>query len=506
MSTTNNKRIAKNTFYLYVRMLIVMVVQLYTVRVVLNALGVEDYGIYNVVAGVVVIFNFLTTTMSSATSRFLTFEMGRGNMRRLTETFQTALFLHICISLIILVLAETIGLWVVCNKLVIPENRKFAAEIVYQFAILTVIIKTIQVPFNASIISNERMDTYAKIEIANVVVTLGLVYFLKVWDGDRLIFYGVMLAVIALMTTLFYAVFCLRKFYECSWRIKYNTIIIKEMSVFSGWDLYGNFCVTARIQGVNIILNLFFGPVLNAATGISANVQTAIMSFGNNVITAFKPQIIKKYAAQEFDEMERLAGYALKFSLLLFAIISVPIFIEMPFVLKLWLKTPPEYTIGFTRISLVTGLLAFTTSVLNIPIHATGKIKRLSFFSGTMFLLILPICYFALKIFTHPETAYIITLIMVALNVGVVILIVKKLLPWFHIRNFVVKGLIPTIIVIIISYFITIFARHFVTNEMLGFCITVVISSIVIISLSVAFIIPKQLVKELICKLKAQIH
>ncbi len=483
-----------------------MVVQLYTMRVVLNALGVEDYGIYNVVAGVVVLFNFLTVTMSGATSRFLTYEMGVGNQVRIEETFRTALFLHICIAVALIVIAETVGLWFVCNKLVIPESRKVAAEIVYQISIITIAIKTIQVPFNASIIANERMDIYAKVEIANVIITLGGVFLLQTWSGDRLIFYALLLTVIALATTLFYSVFCIYKFRECSWNIHYSKRMVKELVAFSGWDLYGNFCVTARIQGINIILNMFFGPMVNAATAVSSSVQTAIISFGSNVITAFRPQIIKRYAAKEYAEMENLVGYALKFSLLLFAIIAVPIFIEMPFVLKLWLKTPPEYAISLTRISLIAGLVSFATSVLNILIHATGDIKWLSFISGTIFLMILPISYFALHVWKVPETAYVVTLILVTLNVCVALVIVKKQLPTFGVRKLILKSLLPTFLVIISAFIACTFISTLVRDGLLQVVTNVLISTTVICSLSIMFLIPRAILRAYLWKLKAKIH
>lgn len=483
-----------------------MAVQLYTMRIVLNALGDEDYGIYNVVAGAVVLFNFLTVTMSGATSRFLTYEMGAGDIERLKATFRTALFLHICIAVILLILAETAGLWFVTEKLVIPENRMSAAQIVYQFAILTIIIKTIQVPFNASIISNERMGVYAKIEIINVFVILGGVYCLQLWAGDKLVFYATLLTVVAAVTTAAYSIYCIGKFPECSWNCRPVKSMIRPLLSFSGWDLYGNFCVTARIQGLNIVLNLFFGPIVNAAAGISASVQGAIISFGTNVITAFRPQIIKQYASGQLKDMETLMGNALKYSLLLFALVAVPLYIEMPFILKLWLKNPPEYSVVFTRISLLTGFISFITSVLNIAVHATGQIKWLSIISGTMFLLILPLSYIALYMWHQPEAAYIVTLIIVALNVGAIMVIVCRRIPEFNMKSLCLRILIPTVIAVIISAAASWIIRSFMSNELLGAAITIICSTITLLTISVILLIPRQLTKSALCKMREKLH
>lgn len=506
MTTADNKRIAKNTLFLYFRMFIVMGVQLYTVRVVLHVLGDVNYGIYNVVAGIVVLLNFLTVTMSSATSRFLTYEMGQGNIDRLRRTFQSALFLHIIVALILLVIAETIGLWFVVNRLVIPPDRLSAAVIVYQLSILTIIFKTIQVPFNASIISNEKMGIYAQIEIFNVFIILGGVFLLQRIPGDKLIFYGLLIMIVALVTTLAYIIYGLRKFEECTLRCHPDRAIIKDLTSYSGWDLYGNLCVTARIQGVNIILNLFFGPIINAATGISTAVQSAIISFGNNVITAFRPQIIKKYAAGQIVEMEMLFRNALKYSLLLFSLFAVPVYIEMPFILKVWLGTPPESTVIITRIALLTAFISFITSVMNIAVHATGRIIALSFVGGTIFLMILPLSYGALFIWERPETAYIVTFCMVSVNVLFVLSQVRHKIPQIDIKSIMMKSFVPTSLIIFSCAVSAYCVSRLMTNEWIQCIVVTIFFVLVLVLLSTLFLIPKNITNSVLCKIGIKHH
>lgn len=285
-----NKRIAKNTFYLYIRMLFSMVISLYTSRVVLNTLGVEDFGIYNVVAGVISMFSFLNTSMSGAVSRFFAYEIGTNNWKHLQNTFSSALTIHLIIALLLMLLSETLGLWFLQNKLVIPENRILAANIIYQFSIFTSMIAIIQVPYVAMIMAYERMSVYACIEIINVLLKLVIVISLIYITFDKLIIYGLLLLISTLLISVIYGTYCIRKIDSCRFCLFGDKKLIYSMFTFSGWDLYGNASVLARTQGVNILLNMFFGAVLNAASGIASQIQTAVMSFAGSVLSAVRPQ------------------------------------------------------------------------------------------------------------------------------------------------------------------------------------------------------------------------
>ncbi len=317
--SSDSRRIAKNSAVLYARMLLSMAVSLYTSRVVLEVLGVDDYGLYSVTGGVVAMFAFINGSMSGATSRFLTYEMGLGNAERLRDTFNSALLVHIGVAAIILVFAETIGLWFLNCKLSIPEESMTAANWVYQFSIVASLVTITQVPYNACIIAHENMNVYAYIEIANVLMKLGIVYLLVVIGGNKLIIYGILVLVVNIIVASLYRIYCLRKFSESHFRYVFDKSILKPMLSFSGWDLYGNMCVTARTQGIVMLINVFFGVAVNAAASIATTVFSTLSSFASNIIMAFRPQIIKQYAAGESEEFNKLLMNCIKFSGTLFS-------------------------------------------------------------------------------------------------------------------------------------------------------------------------------------------
>lgn len=457
--SNSNRRIARNSLMLYVRMIILLLINLYSSRVVLEELGAEDFGIYNIVGGIVTMFTFLNSSMSSATSRFLTFELGKKDYRKLTEIFKASFMLHIFIALLILLISETIGLWFVNHKLVIPEAKMQVAGIVYQLSILTIIIKTIQVPFNASIISHERMNIYAFIEIVNALVILTFLFLLQSWSNHKLIIYASMLTFVAMGVLCMYIFYCKKKFIECKLKLSFNWAIMRPMLFFSGFDLYGNMGVTVRTQGINIILNMFFGTIINAASAIATQIQTAILMLSSNVAMAFRPQIIKTYASNKIDDMEKLINYSSLISVLLFSLFAVPLILELPYVLKLWLVTPPPHTIGITRIAIVACWIGTINSILMAPIHATGKIKTLSFCGGTIYLLTLPMVYVSLRIYTVPETAYVVMLIFMVILLAATCTILKHRIPNFSLSRYCFKTMMPCILSIIVVTLLAIIVR-----------------------------------------------
>ncbi len=441
-NSQNNKRIAKNTLMLYIRMIISTLVTLYTSRVVLNTLGVDDYGIYNVVGGIVAIFSFLNSSMSGATSRFLTYEMGCNN-GKLSETFSSALYIHIGIAILILVAAETVGLWFMNNKLVIPDDRMFAAHVVYQCSIISMMVTVTQVPYNASIIAHEKMDVYAYIELLNVFLKLGIVFILMIGRFDKLILYAILVLVVSILIAAIYRIYCTKKFPECHLSSSPDMQIIKPMLSFSGWDLYGNMSVSVRQQGTSIILNMFYGPALNAAIGLANSVQNVILSFANNVIMAFRPQIIKQYAEQNIVRMQSLIIYALKISLSLFILIGVPLYFESEFVLKIWLKNVPDYTVFFLRVILLCGLFGLVKLIFNIGIHATGRIRLLSFLTGDIYILTVPILYMALKLGAEINPLYYIVVVLDFIIAATTIIIHKRLITDIHILKIIKGAFLP---------------------------------------------------------------
>ena len=431
---TSNKRIAKNALMLYIRMFFTMIVGLYTSRVVLATLGVEDYGIYGVVGGVVAMMGFLNASMSGATSRFLTFELGRGDQKRLAETFSSALIVHIGIALIVFVLAETVGLWFLCNKLVIPAGRMNAAHWVYQCSILSAMMGIIQVPYNACIISHEKMDIYAYIEILHVVLKLIIVYLLAFGNFDKLIFFSILMLLVSISIIFIYRTYCVYSFGEAKFNLIWNKDILKPLLSFSGWDIYGNASVTIRQQGINFLINIFFGVVYNAATSIAGTVNGLLSSMANNIIQAFRPQIIKNYASNDIKNMQSLLSQSIKFSVIAFGYLFIPIFLEMSYILKVWLKTVPLNSVSFCRILMIATLIGVVNSILVIAIHATGKIKMLSILSGTLYLLNIPSIYFVFRINPNANYAFYLMTFFNLLIFLANLFILKKNIPSVNLR------------------------------------------------------------------------
>lgn len=472
----NTRRIAKNTLMLYVRMLFGMLVSLYTSRVVLQALGVEDYGIYNVVGGVVTMLSFLNASMSGATSRFLTYSMGKGNIRELEEVFSSALIIHIGIAFLVFLVAETLGLWFLENKLVIPLERMNAARIVYQFSVLSSMLGITQVPYNACIIAHEKMNIYAYVEMLNVILKLLIVYVLLIFGGDKLIVYALLMFLISFIIIAIYRYYCLRNYKESHFRFIWKNSIIKPMLNFSGWDLYGNASVMLRQQGVNIILNMFVGPIVNAANGIASSVNSVMMSFVGNIITSFRPQIIKSYAAGCYDRMFSLMTWAVKICLTLFLIIVIPLIFEMRFVLTLWLHEVPEYTVSFCRLLLITSCFTVVTFILNIGIHASGKMFLISFISGTLIWIAVPVIYVLLKLGFHPNYAYITNAVVSILVMFTNLFILKHNIKQFPIFLFLKKTLVRSGIVGVLLM-ISIYCLHYNNGYgWNGFLLTILIS------------------------------
>lgn len=423
---TSSKRIAKNTMMLYIRMGISIVIGLYTTRIVLNALGVDDYGIYGVVGGIVVFLGFINGAMSAASSRFLTFELGRKIEGRLEKTFVSAFWVHFAIAVIIVVLAETVGLWFLYNKLVIPYDRMNAALWVYQFSVLTTVVSITQVPYNASIISHEDMDLFAYAEIANSFLKLAIAYIVLICSTDKLILYAGLIFAESLALAMFYRLYCLKHYKECHISLKIDKGITKDLLSFCSWDLYGNLCCFGKDQGLSFIINIFFGVALNAGSSIATTVSGTLSGFTSNITMAIRPQIIKRYAAKNIQSMLSLLRKAIQYNILLQAFISVPLIFECHYLLKLWLGVVPPYAVVFCQIMLIASILRTVVILMNIAIQATGKIRRLNFISGSISLIQLPIIYVILKHGGGPSWCYLTSVIGVIVVVIVDVFILKK--------------------------------------------------------------------------------
>ena len=411
-SAANNKRIAKNTLLLYVRTLFIMLVTLYTSRVVLNTLGVTDYGIYNVVGGVVAMFGFINGSMSSATQRYITFALGRGDMENLQKVFSTALQIHVLIAVLIIILGETVGLWFMYTQMQIPADRMDAAFWVLQCSIVSTAVMVISVPYNADIIAHEKMSTFAYISILEAVLKLAIVFALVLSPFDRLIFYTFLILAVQLLIRLCYSHYCNRHFEESKYRHVWDKSLFKEMTGFAGWSMFGNLAGVLFGQGLNMLLNVFFGPVVNAARAVSVQVQGAIQQFVGNFQMALNPQITKTYAKGEMDEMHKLMFRSARFSFYLLFFLSLPVLFETEFILTVWLKTVPDDTVIFLRIMICTSLIYTLANPLIIANQATGKVRKYQIVCGSILLLILPVSYVCLKLGCPAYSVFIVHFVM----------------------------------------------------------------------------------------------
>ena len=408
----NNKRIAKNTMILYFRMLCTVGISFYTSRVILSNLGVSDFGLYNVIGGLVSMFYMITSTLSAAISRFLTYELGQKDLKNLRNTFSTSINIQLLISILIIILSETIGLWFINNKMNIVHDRIWAANWIYQFTMVSFIIEMISVPYNASIIAHEKMKAFAYVTIYSVIIKLGIALVLSVSPIDKLIFYGILMTLMSLSTQFLYWWYCNRNFEECHYTFSINKEKFKQMFQFAGWSFFSSSSMMLCGQGVNILLNLFLGTPINAARGLAVQVDGTVKAFANNFTMAFSPQITKSYAQGDLEYTKDLVYKGSKYSFLLFFIISFPLIMETDFFLKIWLKEIPPYTSQFIQLTLVytfIDILLKPSTTLN---NATGNIKQYQILTGIAQFLVLPICYICLILKLPPYSVLFVRIIL----------------------------------------------------------------------------------------------
>lgn len=449
-TSDNNKRIAKNTLLLYVRMLFTMAVSLFTSRVILNTLGVEDYGINNVVGGIVTMFSVLSGSLSSSISRFITFELGKGNIERLKTIFSTGVNIQLGMSVLIIIIAEAVGIWFLNTKMNIPTDRMVAANWVFQCAILTFVLNLLSVPYNAAIIAHEKMSAFAYISVVEVSLKLIIVYMLMISPFDRLETYAVLLLLVGAVIRFIYGYYCKRHFEECTYHFVFDKPVLKEMTGFAGWNFLGNGAYMLNTQGVNILMNLYFGVAVNAARGIATQVDAALKQFVNNFTTAVNPQITKSYAQGDLDYMHKLVCRSAKFSAFLMMFFAVPIILETNTILTIWLKTVPDYAVIFLQWIIISSFMdTVLANSLVTSMFATGKIKRYQIIVTTVGCLVFPLSWIAFKLGFEPQVGYILYFIIYTILLFVRLYLLKdmvKLPVMMYIREVLYK-LAPIIVV-----------------------------------------------------------
>lgn len=457
-NSSNNKRIAKNTLLLYFRTLLIMAITLYTSRVILNALGVEDYGIYNVVGGVVAMFSLISGSLSNAISRFITFELGRGNIKRLSVIFSTSVNIQLGLSLLIMILGAIAGGWFLNTQMNIPDERMEAANWVLYCSLLMFCINLVSLPYNACIIAHERMAAFAYVSILEASLKLLICYLIVVSPFDKLISYAILLVAVALIIRLVYGIYCDRHFEECHYRPVYDRSLLKQMGNFAGWQFLTSSCWLFNTQGVNILINMYFGVTLNAARGVATQVDSAIQQFVNNFMTAVNPQITKDYASGKIEEMFTLVCRGAKFSYFLLLLFAIPVMFETEYILKLWLKTVPDHTVVFLRLAIIGSMLNMLGGTGLTACMATGKIKSYAIWVSSVGFLVFPLTWIAFECGLPVESTYI-AFILVYIGVNIVKLhVMKKLLrfpPLLFVRKVIVPMVLVTPVSIIAPYIVT---------------------------------------------------
>lgn len=406
-NSSDNKRIAKNSLFMSIRMVIVLLVTLYTTRVVLKVLGVEDYGVYNVVAGFVSMFAFLNNAMSSATQRFFNFELGHNGVEGARRVYCASLMIHLLLALTICIVAEPVGWWYLHDKMVLPEGRMAAAEWIFHFSVLSLFVQILNAPFSAAVVAHERMDFYSVMSVFDVCLKLIMAIALPFVKGDSLIFYGLFYLVLTVLNTVIYYLYCKRQFEEIRFGAKAPASMFKEMLSFSGWSVFGSVAYMLREQGVNLVLNSFFGTVVNAARGVANQVNGALQGFIGSIVTPSRPQVIQSYSRGNYSRTWNLTFSISKITCLFFFLMSLPICFEADFILKLWLGDAiPEHTRNFIIIMLATNTIGTFVAPVSTVMHATGKIRFYQILSSASNLLSVPLAYCFLRIDDIPEFAY----------------------------------------------------------------------------------------------------
>lgn len=497
----SNKRIAKNTLYLYLRMFISLGLSIITGRVVLRTLGVEDYGINNVVGGVIGMFSVIQVCMIGATSRFITFELGRGDEKRLQDTFSTTLTIHIAIAIVLFIVLETIGLWFVNTQLVIPHDRMVAANWIYQFGIVSVMLGVTQTPYSSTIVAHERMDIYAYFDILNMALKLVILYILLIGQMDKLILYGILTFCISTLMIVLNRIYCIKHFPETHYHFIWDKSLLKPIFTFSGWDLFGNIAVMARGQGVTVLINIFFGTALNASTGIANSVSNAVGGFASNIIMAIKPQIIKRYADGEYDEMMKLAHQGITLCFILMTFLTVPLMSEIHFVLYIWLGIVPDYAALFTNLILVFNIIGCISGIVMDIVHATGRIKRTSITNGFIYIMVIPVTYIAFKCGAPAWVPFVYNALAFFLGSMINVYYMTEYIPNLRILSFFKQTILPCAFLFSVVSVPACLLHWYLGEGWLRLLLSVLITFCLTSLLSYKFILDADMKKALLTKL-----
>lgn len=471
---SSNKIIAQNTILLYFRMMFTMIVSLYTSRIILQILGVDDYGISQSVGGLVGLISFINSALATGSSRFLTFELGTGKNERLRDTFSTVLIAHIVLALLIIFVAETFGLWFVNNKLVIPCERIYAALVTYHLSVLTLFFSFIQIPYTATIISHEEMGIYAYMSIIEVVLKLAIVYLLTIGNVDRLILFSILLCVVQIGLSLTYILYCLNKFQECHFTPAFKKDIMKDVLSYSGWSLFSSTATALSNQGAVVLINMFFSPGVVAARAIANQVNAAVTAFVQNFRTAANPQIVKRYAAKDYGGSKRLLLISTKISFYIMLILCLPICLVTESLLKLWLGQVPEFAVPFVQLAICTSLFEVLDVSFYTALYAKGRIRENALISPTILFLGFPVSYVLFKMGCSPIAlawVYLATRIILGTVVKPILLIKIVDYKWSDIISVLFPCFYVFLFSVLLPLVLYIFKDMLFPNEIISFAV-----------------------------------
>lgn len=500
-NTANDKRIARNTIYLTIRMFFVLGVSLYTSRVILAALGIEDFGIYNVVGGFVTMFAFLNNAMTTGIQRFYNVELGKNGIAGANKVYITSLFSQLTLAVVILVIAESLGLWYMYNKMVVPDARFDAAVYIFHFFVFSLVINIMSVPYSAVIMAHEKMDYFAFVSIFDAVLKLGIALVVPHVSTDRLIAYGFLMLTITIVDLCLFVVYAKNKFEEIHFVKIFNGALFKSLLTFSGWNIFGKVAIMFKEQGLNMVLNIFFGPVVNAARGIAFQVNGALAGFINNINIAVKPQLTQAYAQGDCQRTFSLMFSMSKLCYIILLFMAVPVCMEIDFILQIWLgDNVPEYTNIFIILVIATTFINNLNAPVSFVVHAIGKMKKYQITTSAIELLILPVAYIILKMGGAPWVVFVVALFFVVIGQIISLKILKELED-YSIKYYLIDVILPLLIVSAGSTLASFIVFQVLSSGFLSLCLVTVVSSITILILSYLFVLnssEKDTVKNII--------
>ena len=509
----SNKRIAKNSIFLTVRMMIVLLISLYTTRLVLRALGVEDYGVYNVVCGFVSMFTFLNLSMSNGIQRFYNYELGKNGEKGANKVYVTSLIIQAILSLAVISLVESLGLWYLHNKMVVPVNRLFAAEWIFQFSVISFLFIILQAPFSAAVMAHERMGFYSIISVLDVLLKLGIALLIPFLSGDKLIWYGALMLLINVINFLLYSIYGKTHFSEIKFTRVFEKPLFRSMLGFSGWNLFGSFSGVMQEQGINLVLNFFFGPIVNAARGVATQVNAGLEGFVTNITMPVRPQVVQSYACGNDKRMMNLTFSVSKLSCCFLMMMAIPVSVEIHYILRIWLgDNVPDHAAAFTVIILFSSLISNLNAATSNVVHATGDMKNYQFWGSIIKICSVPIAFAVLRWYPRPELALLIVFVC-RLTGHIVGLYIVRSLVGLSLKQYVVKVVVPILVVIAITFCVSL-PIHFSLGEGFLRLVLVSFSGVVATGTSLFFLaldtnekrLVFQLADGLISKIKHRIH